>query len=99
MTAAEEDPEYSSIVSEYLKRTQTRRVPWGGIVVGGHITQTRSFTERRIRAELGETAIALLSAMGVDTKALDEITGLPWNAKPEELIAKLQEIRSRDQVP
>jgi hypothetical protein len=97
MTLAEEDPEYGKAVQEYLKNFGVRRVPWGGIVVGGMVTHTRSAGERKARAELGETAIFLLDAMGVTASTLEEMTELPWDATGEQLIAKLQEIRSREQ--
>lgn len=96
MTAAEEEPDYPEKVSEYLGRLGLHRLPWGSIVAGGAVTTRETFTARRARAEVAETAISLLVAMGVSVSTLEEITQtLPWNSSAEQLIAKLQEIRSR----
>ena len=95
-TLAEESPDYAANVAAYLKRTQTRRLPWGMYRSGEYLTVNRTVKERHDRAELGETALALLEAMGVPVAVVEEITNtLPWNATGAELVAKLQEIRSR----
>lgn len=95
MTQTEEDPAYPTHVAAYLQRTQRRRLPWGSLVANGHLTVTRSHTERYERSELGEVAIALLGALGISETTLNEIASLPFNASAEDLISKLQEIRAR----
>lgn len=98
-TLFEQSPEYPAKVSSYLAKNNQRRLPWGFLVANdGHLTATRSPTLRRQRTELGEVAIALLYALGVDLPTLEEIALLPWNATEAELLAKLQDIRSRQQL-
>lgn len=95
-TLAEEAPDYAEKVTAYLKRTGTRRLPWGSYRSGEYLTVNKTVDERRQRAELGEVALSLLDAMGVPVEVVDEIaTALPWNASGADLIAKLQEIRGR----
>ena len=98
-SASSEATTYLDKVSAYLAKHRLRRLPWGALVSEGHVTMTRTFTERRERAELGEVAIALLSALGVTLPTLNEIAALPWTASEEEMLAKLQEILSHAADP
>lgn len=68
------------------------RVPWG-FVVGkdGHLVADTSSAERCRRAELGETALRLLAALGVST---DVLAGMVEIEDPAAMLAKLQETRT-----
>jgi hypothetical protein len=63
-------------MNEYMTRFGLRRLPWGTLFVGGHLTFTTSSRERAERAELGETAIRALCALGVSLEGLAEINAL-----------------------
>lgn len=57
------------------------RTPWGFIQApDGHLTCTRTARERAERAELGETAIRVLNALGVSLDKLRELNALPDDA-------------------
>ncbi len=87
----EEDPEYAAVVVDYLARSGRRRIPWGAIVVAGHLTTTRSTREIHARQEVGETAIALLAALGVSEELVDRLANLPPGA---DLVAALEALRA-----
>lgn len=92
MTLAEEDPDYAGKVAAYLARSHSRRLPWGCIVSGGHLTFTSTSAERTQRAEMGETAIRVLSALGVSATELAALDTLE-DQSPAALLAKLKEMK------
>jgi hypothetical protein len=86
----EESPEYPAQVAAYLKKHGSRTLPWGAIVAGGQLTQTRSYRESAARHEVGETAIALLVALGVTEETIDALVGTPAG----QLVTRLEELRN-----
>lgn len=94
MTLAEEDPEYQAKVAAYLARAHHgRRLPWGCILAGGHLTFTTTSAQRTHRAELGETAIRLLMALGVTSTQLEALDEASDGLSPLELIQKLEDLQ------
>jgi len=96
MTLAEEAPDYAERVAEFLKRSQARRVPWGNFVARGALVCKSTSVERARRSEMGETAIALLEALGVTASqlaAIDASYGIGPPA-PAELLAALEAAQS-----
>jgi hypothetical protein len=69
------------------------KTPWGFIRANGHLVATTTSAERAHRAELGETAIKLLSALGIRTDQLEEIHSADID-QPGPLLAKLEEVRT-----
>ncbi len=93
-TLAEESLDYSSQVQTYLDKHGQKRLPWGSIVSGGHLTFNTTSSERIRRAELGEVAIALLEARGVSLELLERVLETtPWNSTPAWLERKAVELR------
>ena len=71
-TLVEEDPEYGTKVTNYLKKHGLERLPWGFIVAHGHLVANTSTEQRRHRALLGEVAIELLAGKGVTVDDLEK---------------------------
>jgi len=94
MTLAEEAPDYAERASAYLTKVGRRRLPWGAILVHNHLTYTTSASERAARADLGETAIQLLAALGVTAAQLEALDAMAAGASGLELVAKLAELQS-----
>lgn len=93
-TLIEESPDYPARVTAYLAKTGRQRMPWGTVLTGdGKITYNRVTAETSARHDKGETAISLLLALGVSEEMLEQLTAMPWDSSPEELIAKLQTLR------
>ena len=94
-TLSDECPSYAARVTAYLEKNQQRRLPWGAMVVGGHLATARTSTDRALRSEIGEVAIALLLAMGVPMALLEAlIKSTPWNVTPAELLARVNTLRT-----
>ncbi len=94
MTLVEEDPEYRAKVAAYLAKSRHgRRLPWGCILAGGHLTFTTTSAQRTHRAELGETAIRLLMALGVTSAQLEALDEASDGLSPLELIQKLEDLQ------
>jgi hypothetical protein len=88
-------PSYAARVTAYLETNQQRRLPWGTMVVGGHLASARTSNDRALRYDIGEVAIALLQAMGVPMNLLEAlINSTPWNVTPAELLAKVNALRT-----
>lgn len=94
----EQQPDYAKAVATYLKRYGLgRRLPWGSLVSSGGLTWKSSTGDRAKRAELGETAIALLSALGVSAaqlEALDAMMPIVGEVPAEELLAALEALQT-----
>lgn len=99
--AEEEDPiGYRDRVIAYLKKSRSRRLPWGTIVAGGALTyRNGSYEERSARAELGEVAITLLEGLGVSERQINALAEMPFDASPAELVARLVELQSAPEEP
>ena len=68
------------------------RTPWGFIRgFDGRLVATTSVADRARRTELGETAIRLLEALGIETWQLEEMVDLTGR----ELVVELQKQRLR----
>lgn len=98
-TLAEEATDYPEKVATYLKRIGWRRLPWGSIVAGGSLTYQTTSHERARRAELGESAIRLLFALGVAPAELAELDELPESTPPSDLVLALELLRIPDTTP
>ena len=94
MSETEAAPDYPEKVQAYLKKSGARRLPWGAIVAGGSLTFTTSHAERRAHAELAETAVRVLYALGVTPAELAELDTLPEDMPPEKLIEALEFLRN-----
>lgn len=89
----EEAPDYAEKVTAYLRKNGRRRLNWGALVVGGHLTMTKGTAEQLDRRDLGEVAISLLGALGVPALALDAIANrVPWNASPTAYVEALESL-------
>lgn len=71
--------------------TKSERIPWGFIRAHGRLVATTASADRAHRAELGETAIRLLAALGISVAQLEEMIDID---EPSALLAKLQESRT-----
>ncbi len=99
MTETEAALDYPEKVAAYLKKSGARRLPWGAIVSGGSLTYQTTSADRRARAELGETAIRVLYALGVTPAELAELDTLPPEMPPEELVRALEILRTPPEEP
>ncbi len=93
-TQIEQDSDYPTKVASYLAHARLRKLPWGCIVSGGHLTFTTTAADRFRRADLGETAIRLLAALGVTFEQLSQIDDLPEETPAEDLLLALQVLRT-----
>lgn len=96
----DETPSYSDRVTAYLEKNHRRRLPWGTMVVGGHLAPVTTSTKQALRSEMGEVAIALLVAMGLPMALLEAlVNSTPWNVTPSELLAKVETLRTSPLTP
>jgi hypothetical protein len=91
----EDSPDYADKVTAYLRKNGRRRLNWGALVVGDHLTMTKATAEQLDRRDLGEVAISLLDALGVPALALDAIANrVPWNAPPAAYVEALESLQA-----
>lgn len=71
-----------------------KRIPWGFIAVGRHLTAKTTAEDRRRRADLGETAIRLLTGLGISVAILETLDETSWEKSAAELAAELEVLLS-----
>lgn len=88
---AEEQPDYAEKVTAYLAKHGMRRLPWSAVLSHGQLTYSSTAKDRQARGEMGETAIALLSSLGVSEDHLRELTDL-GPLSPDALLARFRDM-------
>lgn len=90
-SVVEEQPDYAERVTAYLAKHGMRRLPWSAVLAHGQLTYSSTVKDRQARGEIGETAIALLSSLGVSEDHLKTLTDL-GPVPPEALLAKFRDM-------